>query len=305
MKDASDLVVLDTLFGQQDRMGNFHFYDYLMFKDSQGELNTKKVRSILKDAEEANPALEAEIDAAKNLSNENEQRAALITIATDYIKSMTGNTAVTAKKALFKDNDCGLKGSKNWSNSGLIQRMSHVNQETYDQVMALYKFAVIGSPDSYLTKQLAMNSSERSEFKRNLKLVASNMNERCHAGKLHTDLNLKTFFKGEAQETVCGPKLSEFTAEPAKALEAGEFVAKKVYNVRTSQIFNEPVVAGQRKLSDLSKLGVTTSVGDVLKPIRDHQLNQYTFSEAIVIASDGPLRSFIGQTIYVSKGVFQ
>ena len=82
-------------------------------------------------------------------------------------------------------------------------------------------------------------------------------------------------------------------------------MAKKVYNVRTQQIFNEPVVNGKRELTDLSKLGVTTSVGDVLKPVRDHILNQYTISEAIVVASDGPLKNYIGQTIYISKGVFQ
>jgi hypothetical protein len=305
MIDASNLVVLDTLFGQQDRMGNFHFRDYLMYKDADGKLTTDSVRKILKDAEKANPALEAQIDAAKDKSDDNDQRAALITIANDYIKSSTGNSAVTAKKALFKDNDCGLKGSKKWSDSGLIQRMSHVNQTTYDQIMELYRFAIIGSPDSYLSKQLAMNSSERSEFKRNLELVASNMNERCHAGKLHTDLNLKSFFRRESHTTNCGPKLSSIVAAPAKELGPGELMANKVYNVRTAQIFNEPIVDGQRKLTDLSKLGVTSTVGDVLKPVKDHQLNQYTISEAVVVASEGPLKAYIGQTIFISKGVFQ
>jgi len=305
MVDASNLVILDTLFGQKDRLGNLHFRDHLLFKDAEGKLSTKSVKSILKKAEKADPSLEAKIDKAKARRTSADQRSALIALAKAYVKSTTGNTAVVAKKAVMKDNDCGLKNDKKWAKSGLIQRMSHVDQDVYNQIMELYKFVFLGSPDSYLSKQLAMNAAERKEFKNNLKLVATNMNSRCHAGKLYTDLNLKSFFRGEKQITKCGPKLGEIEVSPAKVLEAGEKMANGTFNVRTEKIFSEEVVDGQLQLSNTSKLGVTTTVGDVLRPIQDVSLPGYTFVEALVMASKGTLKNYVGQTVYVSKRVFE
>jgi len=214
----------------------------------------------------------------------------------------TGNVAVTAKKALFKDNDCGLKGNKSWKDSGTLQSLSHVDKNTYHQIMELYKFIILGSGDTYLSKQLAMNSSERSEFKSNLTFVASTLNRRCQTGRLYTDLNLKSFFRGEAQETNCGPSLDQMQITPAKELSEGEEMARKSYNVRTVEIFNESVVDGKYVLSDLSKLGITTSAGDVLRPVQDDVLAPFTKAE--VMASNGALKDYIGQMIYVARGVF-
>lgn len=317
MKDATELIILDTLFGQRDRIGNLHFYDVFLYSKDGEKLSSEKMKDVIKDEMENLPDYLSQLDAIKEKyptddknsrsykSNKKSKRVAQVELVSGYLKETYGVYA-HAKRIIMKDNDCGFKGGNTWRDLKLVEKIKHVNQDTYTQLMALQDFiANDPSADEYLKVELTMFDEEIKTFKSNLNYIASSLNENCLAGKLKTDLNIKSHFRGENTELTCGQGLISTPAitTPDTSNESGMITAAKPRNIRTSLVLNEG-----NGLTDTSKLngGTQNAAGDVFELVQIHRLTKYTFYEVKVISSNGQLSGLAGsdQTVFISSTAF-
>ncbi|MCC6138196.1 MAG: hypothetical protein IT287_06160, partial [Bdellovibrionaceae bacterium] len=200
MKDAADLIVLDTLFGQQDRFGNVHSIHTFMIGKGK---DLKKVS--LMDVED--------MIAKDGTDTEKKQLGTAMAMPSDWRKEVMARNNLLLKivsgyfernnipfahsqEIVMKDNDCGLKGSNVFMGAKMISGVNHISEKTYSQLMRLYEKSSKGELDSYLSETLYMDSDEMAQFKKGLNYVATTLNAKCAANQLYLDLNVKDHFQG-------------------------------------------------------------------------------------------------------------
>lgn len=162
LKDMADMILLDTIMGQQDRFGNIHYYNryaYQVIEDGRPEVKFEK------DKEEI-PA---------------EARA----------------SAVLVKQLLLKDNDCGVAKENRVKDAQLLDRVSHLDPKTYRHLLWLAN--AIDDPETkkLFTRGMMFTEMDFKKVSGNLKEAAQMMNAACRAGRLKLDLSLDRHFSGE------------------------------------------------------------------------------------------------------------
>lgn len=209
MKDASEIIILDTLFAQRDRIGNLHFYDYFIFSKDGIKLSTKKMKILIKDELSLAPEYKEKVDvisakySGSSKSSKKAKRAAQLKLVSEYLTATYGQNA-HAKRIIMKDNDCGFKGGNTWKSLKLVEKIRHINQNTYNQVLALQDF-IKNDPtaENYLKVELTMFDEEVKTFKDNLNYIATSLKSNCDSGKLKADLNIKNHFNGTNTDLIC------------------------------------------------------------------------------------------------------
>jgi hypothetical protein len=96
LKDAADLIVIDTLMNRQDRFGNIHYLETYYYRDST-DLNS-----------DGTPKLKS----SKTLTPEEVAKA------------------VQVKQMLLKDNDCGVDKQNIAKQVGLVNHVAHIDPTT-------------------------------------------------------------------------------------------------------------------------------------------------------------------------------
>ncbi|MCO5144425.1 MAG: hypothetical protein M9962_15205 [Oligoflexia bacterium] len=168
LKDAGEMIILDTILGQQDRFGNIHAeikYFYLENKD--GKISV-----------ESNDKL-------------------------DEIPEQYRSMAVKAKELVLKDNDCGVAKEHRVKAAGLHKEISHIDPKTYKRVLELNKVADSEETKRYFTKGMLFTEADWKKVRQNLSEVAALLQDRCRAGKLKLDLNLDEHFGGLKKDYSC------------------------------------------------------------------------------------------------------
>lgn len=199
MKDAVDMIILDTIFGQQDRFGNVHsLHTFLTTKDGVLEkLSLKDVEKMIEDngtEEEQNKFKEAKKMPSDWRKEVEARNKALLAVVSKYLQR-NQITFAHSQEIFLKDNDCGLKGSNVFKAHKLIEGVRHINKTTYLQLMRLHHKVASGEMDNVFWSQtLLMNDKELGEFKAGLEYVAQTLLQKCQAGKLFLDLNITEHF---------------------------------------------------------------------------------------------------------------
>lgn len=199
MKDASDMLVLDTIFGQNDRFGNFHSeYKFAFIQDGKvSKLSLKDVKKMIK--ESGDVKLLAEFNKAKDLPKDMRKpirirRKKLLEIILPFLKNQ-GINAAFYEDLILKDNDCGLRSKNPFMNKRVIEKVNHLNSETYLQLVNLYNAVIKNSSlDSYLKNNLLMSESDLNKFKDNLTYTAEVLISKYSNGQLHLDLDPSSHF---------------------------------------------------------------------------------------------------------------
>ena len=171
LKDASDMIVLDTIMNQQDRMGNIHALTTYYYLDTQE-----------KDAD-GSPMLKS----SKSLKPEE-------------VKSLK---AVAVKEMLLKDNDCGVAKDNIDKKVGLIARVGHMAPSTYQSLLTLASQIDSSELKSFFSQEVGFTSDDFASFKQNVKDVSTRLHTACTSGKLKLDLDLRAHFAGRASEASC------------------------------------------------------------------------------------------------------
>lgn len=171
MKDVSDMILLDYLLNQQDRMGNIHYLSYYLYlKD--GELKDRKVKD--EDATDGT--------------------------ATD----MKAKGAVVVKRMLLADNDCGVTKDNLMRSNQILEGMGHMGLETYRRLLWLSKQLQTPEWKSFFREELqfTQNDLEKSSGANpgllvNAANAAKILQDKCRKGTLQLDLNIILQLQGK------------------------------------------------------------------------------------------------------------
>lgn len=220
MKDAADMIVLDTLFGQQDRFGNVHAIHTFMIPegDDLKKLSMKDIEDLVKE----NGTAEEKSDLAKiktmpsDWQKEVTARSRLqLKMAKSYLER-NGLPFAHAQELLLKDNDCGLKGSNVFKGHRLARDIRHISDSTYEQLLKIHAKVNSGETTDYLMNTLYMDNSEFQQFKEGLNYVVDNLKAKCQAGELYLDLNVKSHFLGTNTGKKCVAGSTATTTNPTQ-----------------------------------------------------------------------------------------
>lgn len=169
MKDASEMIILDTLLNQQDRFGNIHFV-LSAYRFDPSDLNEDGVPNL---KSEENPTAEE------------------------------AQGAVVVKRMVMKDNDCGVAKANIAKQAGLSQSLRHLDPKTYRKLLKLESVIEEASTQKFFMDELLMTSADFLSFKKNVKELVSKFRESCRAGNLHLDLDLDAHFSNRPIKVSC------------------------------------------------------------------------------------------------------
>jgi hypothetical protein len=162
LKDMSEMILLDTILSQQDRMGNTHYkvkYYYEENKDGK-----TKVKSAGKK---------------------------------ENIPAGAQGSAVAVKQLLLKDNDCGVAKENRFQEAQLLDQVSHLDPHTYRRLLAFDQS--LASPETMLFFQDGLDFT-RQDYQRmaeNVHNAAQMLHAACVSGRLKLDLDLDRYFSGQ------------------------------------------------------------------------------------------------------------
>jgi hypothetical protein len=166
LRDAADLIVIDTLMSQQDRFGNIHYVETYYYHDSK----------------ELNPNGSAKLQSIRKLTSE--QAAQL--------------GAVQVKEMLLKDNDCGVAKQNVAKQTGLADHIAHIDPNTYRRVLELDGVADSPETKEFFIQGLVFTPNDYAVMRKNLKELATRLHQACSQGKLRLDLDLQEHFSAQA-----------------------------------------------------------------------------------------------------------
>lgn len=165
LRDAANLIVIDTLMNQQDRFGNIHYRQSYYYRDSA----------------DPNP------DGSPKLKSDRKLTPAQV--------SQLG--AVQVKTLLLKDNDCGVSKTNVAKQAGLIDRVAHIDPDTYRRILQFDAAADSPQTREFFLQELVFTSDDYASVRRNLKDVATKLHQGCTQGRVKLDLDLQAHFSGQ------------------------------------------------------------------------------------------------------------
>ncbi|MCO5113642.1 MAG: hypothetical protein M9899_05660 [Bdellovibrionaceae bacterium] len=118
MKELTEIVILDHILNQQDRIGNIDFRWYYYWVDAEGKVQSQK----LEDANGDN------VDTLRSLMSK-----------IVYPQEVDGAKTVLVQRTRINDNDAGVyRGYTNFTKrTKMLQNIRHIDQDTYDRLLAL------------------------------------------------------------------------------------------------------------------------------------------------------------------------
>ena len=160
MREISEIVLLDFIFSQQDRVGNIDFTPYYYWIEA-GELEHKK-------AKHHEPG-----------------------------DGDVSEGAMLLRRTNLNDNDAG--GRVAYANfaktTQMLEKLRHFDRKVYARLVALDRDLQSQGPIyKWLSTSLGLKSSEVTQVVKNTALATGILRESCTAGNLRFDLNPKEFF---------------------------------------------------------------------------------------------------------------
>ncbi len=162
LKDAADMIVLDTLLSQQERFGNLHFIENYFYPDTREQ------------AADGMPKLKSD----KNLTPQAAEQLG----------------AVQVKQLTLKDNGCGLAKQNVAQQAGLAQRLAHIDPVTYRHVLQFEEGAYSPMFQLFFVQGLGFTANDFDMLRGNLQDLAGILHQACKSGKLRLDLDLPVHF---------------------------------------------------------------------------------------------------------------
>jgi hypothetical protein len=160
MRDMSELILLDYLLAQSDRLtgGNISDYSFAYYLDGGKVKSTKASK-----ASEIPP----------------------------------GAPQFVVKKLTIKDTDAGLLNSNVFEKKGYLTQIRHMHPGTYDGLQTLaQKWKEDPTVRQFFHRECTFSNSQIVRFEKYLLNAATTLRSRKDAGTLHLDLDLDDYFKG-------------------------------------------------------------------------------------------------------------
>lgn len=197
MIDVSNMVVLDSLLSQDDRIGNIHFLLSYAILNPDGSYSKIPVeKEYLKNIESRFKKRSLSRWSAKEIMNETKNYVSFKSVDRDF-----NTKGILLREMVLKDNDCGVdvdKRSNMMRQIGALEEVKHLSPTTYKNVLRLHSLVQANSTEvrNFFLKTLLYRESDYSKantvsFKDNLKYVATVLKTRCETGQLRLDLGIK------------------------------------------------------------------------------------------------------------------
>jgi hypothetical protein len=160
MRDLAEIVLLDFILSQQDRVGNIDYTDRWYWVEN-GEMKSRKAVAHW---DETEPLPEG---------------------------------AVRLKRTHLNDNDAG--GRVEYANfaksTGMLDDIFHYPAPLYRQLLTLEAdFVTEGPLHAYLKTTFGLSEKQFAQLVKNTRLVAATLRSQCEAGAIRFDLDPETFF---------------------------------------------------------------------------------------------------------------
>jgi len=168
LRDASNMIVIDSLMNQQDRFGNVHYLETHYYRDTN-EL-----------AADGTPTVKS----SRKLTPEEAARVG----------------AVKVKELLLKDNDCGVAKQNIAVQARLADRIAHLDPVTYHAVIRLDATADSPETKQFFLQELVFTPTDYRSVRQNLGSLAAKFRQACSQGQLKLDLDLQKHFSGKPQQ---------------------------------------------------------------------------------------------------------
>ena len=178
MQEMSDIVLMDYIFGQQDRPGNIDYLWIWYSVDDKGAL-----KSARDDSEVGRP------------------RMGSIAVP-DEVKSRSRYYLI--QKTQINDSDAAGRAYANFTKKfGLLEKLRHMNAVTYRQLIRLAKdYQVKGQLYNYLIDTFYMPPAYTNSIIQNSIQAAQVVQNACKAGTMRFDLNAETYLSTQKVEDV-------------------------------------------------------------------------------------------------------
>jgi hypothetical protein len=171
MRDMSEMILLDYLLAQSDRLtgGNISDYTFVYYLDGG------KVKSVKASKVSDIPAAAAQ---------------------------------VTVKKLTIKDTDAGLLNSNVFDQKGYLAQIHHLHPKTYDGLQTLaQKWSADPAVKQFFHRECTFSNSQLARFEKYLLNAATTLRTRKESGTLRLDLDLDDYFQGTGSQTTTIPQI--------------------------------------------------------------------------------------------------
>jgi hypothetical protein len=160
MRDMSEMILLDYLLAQSDRLtgGNISDYSFTYYRDGD------KVKSV-----KTSKATDIPANATK----------------------------VVIRKLTIKDTDAGLLNTNVFEKKGYLSQISHLHPTTFARLQTLAtKWQDDPTVKEFFHRECTFSNSQLVRFEKYLLAAASKLQSRLDSGKLRLDLDLDDYFAG-------------------------------------------------------------------------------------------------------------
>jgi len=174
MRDLGDMIVMDQIMSQADRIGNVHFtYQYEILGPGKIE--------------------EVEAELVKDAKGKDVPDPA-------QAEQMNERSAVLVKKIMIRDNDCGVIKENNAKIHKLLEGVHHFNPETYRRLLWVGEQIQNAEPmiRAFFQEEALFTDKDWALFKANVQEVLGRLRSQCLAGSLHLDLDLDSYVFGRS-----------------------------------------------------------------------------------------------------------
>lgn len=190
MEDVSNMVLIDYMLNQADRMVNVHYKNKLYKWEKETVVESKS---------------EANFD---------EKSGQTLIPADEQLRINAGEVLV--REIILKDNDCGVSKENKMRSLGILERVRHMSAKSYRQTLKLAAFVSTEQGINYLRTELRLplkiinGDTTVAGIKGNIITAAKILKANCASGKLRLDLSLKKLLADPNYREGCG------SDEPAK-----------------------------------------------------------------------------------------
>jgi hypothetical protein len=157
MRDMSEMILLDYLMAQSDRLtgGNISDYETIYYRDQGKIKDTRKADNV--------PA---------------------------------GATTVTVKKLIIVDTDAGLLNQNVFEQKGYLNQISHMHPKTFARLIDFaQRWKTDPSVKAFFHEECTFSNAQVARFEKYLLNAATVLQSRKDRGQLRLDLSLDDFFE--------------------------------------------------------------------------------------------------------------
>lgn len=188
-KDVSEVILMDTILNQLDRIGNIHYY-YYWYAIEKGELKRKKAK--------VRDVTDAEVKADKS-----KKKQIVLDETPEQLAKMKAANAVLIKVLTLRDNDCGVSKENEMRKASMLEKVRHMDPMTYQQMQKLALEIKSESMKNFFMQETLMSLKNYTSVANNAVFAAKTLKANCKAGLLKLDLTRENVLNGTSTAAPC------------------------------------------------------------------------------------------------------